>query len=245
VRANVLSSRTDGGGRDGAVSPAMELCGAACTYASDELVVRALLPTRLAIWPGDHLAIMGPSGSGKSTLLNILGLLVRPTSGSVLVAGTDIAELDDAALSALRGAHIGFVFQAFYLLPYRTVYENVELPLRYARARVAERREAVMAGLEQVSLLGRAAALPGKLSGGERQRVAIARALVRRPRVLLCDEPTGNLDSGASEHILDALDVLNSAGITVVVVTHDEKVAARAGRLVLLKDGQASESRAL
>jgi putative ABC transport system ATP-binding protein len=220
----------------------MELREAACTYWSDELMVRALLPTDLAIWPGDYIAIMGPSGSGKSTLLNVLGLLVRPTYGSVRVSDTDIAELNDAAVSALRGAFIGFVFQAFYLLPYQTVYENVEMPLRYARAPAAERRDTVMAGLEQVGLLGRAAAFPGKLSGGERQRVAIARALVRRPKVLLCDEPTGNLDSTSAQHILDAIDHLNSAGITVVVVTHDETVAARAERLVLLNDGQATES---
>lgn len=220
----------------------MELREAACTYRSGELLVRALLSTSLVIWPADHIAIMGPSGSGKSTLLNVLGLLVRPTSGSVHVAGTDVVELDDAAVSALRGAYVGFVFQAFHLLPNRTVYENVELPLRYARTHASERRDAVMSGLEQVGLLGRAAAFPGKLSGGERQRVAIARALVRHPQVLLCDEPTGNLDSASADHILDAIDQLNDAGVTVVVVTHDENVAARAGRLVLLNDGQATES---
>lgn len=222
-------------------TPAVELREAACTYTADEVVVRALLPTDLAIWPGDHLAVMGPSGSGKSTLLNVLGLLVRPTSGNVLVDGADTANLDDPAISALRGAYIGFVFQAFHLLPYRTVYENVQLPLRYARAPAGERRVAVLAGLEQVGLSHRAATLPGKLSGGERQRVAIARALVRRPQVLLCDEPTGNLDSGSAERLLDALDLLNQSGITLVVVTHDEKVAARARRLIRLSDGEATE----
>ncbi len=220
---------------------AIELRQAACTYNTDELLVRALLPTDLAIWSGDHLAIMGPSGSGKSTLLNVLGLLVRPTQGSVIVEGADTAKLDDAALSALRGAYIGFVFQAFYLLPYRTVYENVQLPLRYAHTPAGQRHRAVLAGLEQVGLTHRATALPGKLSGGERQRVAIARALVRQPPVLLCDEPTGNLDSRSAEHLLDALDHLNQSGITLVVVTHDEKVAARARRLIALGDGQATE----
>jgi putative ABC transport system ATP-binding protein len=220
----------------------MELREAACSYRSDELLVQALLPTDLVMWHADHIAIMGPSGSGKSTLLNVLGLLVRPTYGSVRVAGTNVSELDDAAVSALRGAYIGFVFQAFYLLPHRTVYENVELPLRYARAPAAERREVIIASLEQVGLLQRAAALPGKLSGGERQRVAIARALVRHPQVLLCDEPTGNLDSASAGHILDMLDRLNEIGITIVVVTHDEDVAARSRRLVMLTDGQATES---
>ncbi|MHB1834347.1 MAG: ABC transporter ATP-binding protein [Solirubrobacteraceae bacterium] len=205
------------------------------------MLVRALLPTNLAIWPGDHIAIMGPSGSGKSTLLNVLGLLVSPTHGSVMVDGADTVTLDDATLSALRGAYIGFVFQAFYLLPYRTVYENVQLPLRYARAPAGQRRAAVLAGLEQVGLGHRATALPGTLSGGERQRVAIARALVRQPPVLLCDEPTGNLDSRSAEHLLDVLDRLNERGITLVVVTHAENVAARARRLIRLNDGQASE----
>ncbi len=233
-----LSFRTNGRAGD---IPALDLRNAACTYGSGELLVRALLPTNLTVWPGDHIAIMGPSGSGKSTLLNILGLLIRPTSGAVRISGDDVAYFGDAALSAVRGAHIGFVFQAFYLLPYRTVYENVELPLRYARTHASTRHATVMEGLRQVGLLGRAAALPGQLSGGERQRAAIARALVRRPEVLLCDEPTGNLDSASAESILDALDDLNRAGITVIVVTHDQTVAARAERLVLLKDGHATE----
>jgi putative ABC transport system ATP-binding protein len=219
----------------------MELLSASCTYGSGALQVNALLATDLTVWGGDYVAIMGPSGSGKSTLLNVLGLLVRPTTGRISIAGVNTAQLDDAAISALRGAHIGFVFQAFYLLPHRTVYENVELPLRYARMTGSERKQAVLAGLAQVGLLGRVSALPGTLSGGERQRAAIARALVRRPEVVLCDEPTGNLDSVSTEHVLGAFDELNDLGVTIVIVTHDESVASRAQRLVLLEDGRASE----
>lgn len=220
----------------------MELRGAACTFQAGGRPVRALRPTDLTIISGEYVAIMGPSGSGKSTLLNVLGLLIKPTDGSLYVQGVDVGDLDDAALSALRGTYIGFVFQAFYLLPYRSVYENVELPLRYARAPVGTRRKVVLAGLAQVGLLERAAARPGTLSGGERQRVAIARALVRAPSILLCDEPTGNLDSRSAAKILDVLDALNEGGMTVVVVTHDRGVAARAERLIELNDGVATEA---
>ncbi len=219
----------------------MELCGASCTYDSGPLQVKALLATDLVIRRGDYLAIMGPSGSGKSTLLNVLGLLVRPSTGRVSIAGVNTAELDDSAVSALRGAHIGFVFQAFYLLPHRTVYENVELPLRYARMTGAQRREVVLGRLAEVDLLARATAVPGTLSGGERQRAAIARALVREPEVILCDEPTGNLDSVSTEHVLDTFDELNHGGATIILVTHDETVAGRARRLVQLRDGRVTE----
>jgi len=224
--------------------PALQLRAAECTFGVGETVVHALRATDLTIWPADSMAIMGTSGSGKSTLLNVLGLLVRPTAGEVLVSGLDVAGLDDAQLSALRGAHLGFVFQAFHLLPHRTVYENVELPLRYAKTSPALRHEMVLSRLDQVGLLRRASHLPPKLSGGERQRCAIARALVRQPQVVLCDEPTGNLDSRSAANVLDVLDNLNSSGTTVVVVTHDESVAARSARLIRLADGRATEARA-
>jgi putative ABC transport system ATP-binding protein len=200
--------------------------------------VHALGPVDLRIQRGEYLAIVGPSGSGKSTLLNLLGLLDEPTSGEYLFDGQPTAGLRDDERTALRGRRVGFVFQDFQLLPHRTAAGNVALGLLYLglprRLRMAE----AAAALDRVGLGHRAAALPGQLSGGESQRVAIARALVTRPDVLLCDEPTGNLDSATADRILDLVDTLHDQGATIVVITHDPRTAARADRQVAVRDGR-------
>jgi len=190
---------------------------------------------------GEHVAIMGPSGSGKSTLLNVVGCLDRPSSGSYQLDGREVAELDDSALTEARRRLIGFVFQSFHLVPRLSAGENVELPMIFAAVPRAERRERVAASLASVGLGARAEHRPDQLSGGERQRVAIARAMVMRPRVLLADEPTGNLDTASGRQVLDLLEHLNREGITLVVVTHDPGVARRAGRIVLMTDGRIAQ----
>ena len=187
---------------------------------------------------GEHVAIMGPSGSGKSTLLNVVGCLDRPSSGSYQLDGREVAELDDSALTEARRRLIGFVFQSFHLVPRLSAAENVELPMIFAAVPRAERRERVAASLASVGLGARAEHRPDQLSGGERQRVAIARAIVNRPKILLADEPTGNLDSKSGSSILELLDGLNEQGLTLVVVTHDPNVARRADRVILMVDGK-------
>ena len=200
--------------------------------------VVALAGVDLEIRPGEKLAIMGPSGSGKTTLLSILGCLDRPTSGAHLFDGRAVEGLDDDALSRLRNREIGFVFQAFHLIPQLTVAENVETPLQYAGVPEAEWRPRALRALERVSLAARADHRPNELSGGEAQRAAIARALVTRPRLLLADEPTGNLDSATGEEIAALLDELHAGGATVVLVTHNEALGRRAQRVVRLRDGR-------
>ncbi len=187
---------------------------------------------------GEHVAIMGPSGSGKSTLLNVVGCLDRPSSGSYRLDDREVAELDDAALTLVRQRMIGFVFQSFHLVPRLTAAENVELPMIFAGVGRPEREERVAASLASMGLGGRAEHRPDQLSGGERQRVAIARAMVMRPRVLLADEPTGNLDSASGRQVLELLERLNREGITLLVVTHDPAVARRAERILLMTDGR-------
>jgi putative ABC transport system ATP-binding protein len=189
--------------------------------------VAAFLPCDLTIHQGDFVTVVGPSGSGKSTFLNIVGLLDAPTEGRYLLGGTDTGRLDDPARSALRGRSIGFVFQAFHLLPHRTALENVQLALVYLRIPRRDRVDLAHQALVRVGLGHRTHAVPSTLSGGERQRVAIARALVGRPSLLLCDEPTGNLDTATAGQVLDLLADLNAAGVTVVVITHDPVVARR------------------
>jgi putative ABC transport system ATP-binding protein len=203
-----------------------------------ETEVHALDDLSEHIRSGEHVAIMGPSGSGKSTLLNVVGCLDRPSSGSYRLDDREVAELDDAALTQARQRLIGFVFQSFHLVPRLTAAENVELPMVFAEVSRAERGERVAASLASVCLSGRAGHRPDQLSGGERQRVAIARAMVMRPRVLLADEPTGNLDSASGRQVLELLERLNREGITLVVVTHDPGVARRAGRILLMTDGR-------
>jgi macrolide transport system ATP-binding/permease protein len=205
-----------------------------------EPAVRALVDVDLSLERGEWLAITGPSGAGKSTLLNIIGCLDRPTSGRYLFEGIDTARLTDTQRAGLRSQRIGFVFQSFHLLPYRTVVENVMLAEVYRKQRHSGRRVRALAALEHVGLSHRRDFWPMQLSGGERQRVAIARALVGSPSLLLCDEPTGNLDSKSSAALLDLFEKLNQDGLTLVIVTHDEKVAKRATRRVHIVDGSAT-----
>ena len=200
--------------------------------------VHALVDVHEAIAAGDHLAIMGPSGSGKSTLLHILGCLDRPDRGVYELAGRDVARLDEAELSLVRRHTIGFVFQFFHLVPRLTAVENVELPMVFAGVEARERRARAMDRLRVVGLEPRAAHRPDQLSGGERQRVAIARATVLGPKLLLADEPTGNLDTASGRHVLELLEQMNADGLTLVVVTHDPAVARRARRVLVLKDGR-------
>jgi putative ABC transport system ATP-binding protein len=222
------------------LGPVIELRGLARTYAGPP-PVPALRPADLVIEPGDYVAVTGPSGSGKSTLLHLLGLLDSPTQGSYLLDGLDTSALSDRDRSALRGSRIGFVFQAFHLLPYRTALENVMLAQLYNQTARGARVRAAVDALDAVSLGHRLEALPTTLSGGECQRVAIARALVNRPSLLLCDEPTGNLDSWNAAALMALLDHLNAAGFTIVVITHDASVAAHAGRTIAISDGVLAE----
>lgn len=218
-------------------TPVIELTGLSRSFPGSPPVT-ALHPTDLTIHQGDYLAVTGPSGSGKSTLLNLLGLLDRPTSGTYRFRGTDVQQLGEAKRTALRGRRIGFVFQAFHLIPHRTTVENVALAQLYVTDRRHERRLAAEAVLRRVGLGHRLDALPTTLSGGERQRVAVARALVNSPDLLLCDEPTGNLDSTTAATVLDLIDDLHTDNVTVIVITHDPTVAARATRRVAILDGR-------
>lgn len=199
--------------------------------------VRALDGVTLRVGRGDYLAVVGPSGSGKSTLLNVLGLLDRPSSGSYRLDGTETTTLRDGARTRLRGDRIGFVFQAFHLLSHRSVVENVMLAEVYRKKGRGGRRERALAALERVGLGHRTGFPPDRLSGGERQRAAIARALMGDPSLLLCDEPTGNLDSRNTQAVLDLFDELRQQGLTIVVITHEQEVSERAGRRVRITDG--------
>ncbi len=200
--------------------------------------VHALVDVDEEIAAGEHVAIMGPSGSGKSTLLNIIGCLDRPTRGSYYLDGRDVAQLEERELTMVRRHQIGFVFQFFHLVPRLTAAENVALPLVFAGLPRPERRRRVEDRLAAVGLSQRAAHRPDELSGGERQRVALARATVMEPAILLADEPTGNLDTASGRAVLDLLERMNDNGLTLLVVTHDPKVARRADRILLLVDGR-------
>ncbi|MCC6322954.1 MAG: ABC transporter ATP-binding protein [Phycisphaerales bacterium] len=202
-----------------------------------EAVGRGEIGVDLAIPRGQYLAIMGASGSGKSTLMNILGCLDKPTSGQYLLDGRDCAKMDDEDLSRFRGQKIGFVFQAFNLIPELSVEENVAVPLFYQHIGPAERRRRAIESLELVGLGNRLGHRPRELSGGQQQRVAIARALVTRPVVLMADEPTGNLDSATGEAILSVIQDLHAKGMTIVMVTHDDRISKRCQRVFRLRDG--------
>jgi putative ABC transport system ATP-binding protein len=205
------------------------------TIGGEDLHALARISERIG--EGEHVAIMGPSGSGKSTLLNIVGCLDRPTAGTYRLNGQEVSDLDDAALSRVRGTQIGFVFQSYHLVARLTAEANVELPLIFYGVSRSERARRVAEALEAVGLQDRSRHRPAELSGGQRQRVAIARATVMGPRILLADEPTGNLDSKAGIQVLELLDRMREAGLTLVVVTHDPSVARRAQRVLLLRDG--------
>ena len=198
----------------------------------------ALRGVSLEIHPGEYLAIMGPSGSGKSTFMNLLGCLDAPTTGDYFLAGENVAQMDKDALATLRNRTLGFVFQGFNLLPRMSLQDNVGLPLVYAGADQPTRRAAARELLEKVGLGKYAESLPSRISGGQQQRVAIARALVNKPRLILADEPTGNLDSHTSEEIMRLFGELNAEGITIVLVTHEPDIAAHAKRQVKFLDGE-------
>jgi putative ABC transport system ATP-binding protein len=202
--------------------------------------VPALRPCDLLVRSGEYVAVVGPSGSGKSTLLNVLGLLDRPTTGTYRLDGASVADLCERDRAALRGRRIGFVFQAFHLLPHRDAVENVSVATLYAGTDRRTRRARSIEVLTAVGLGRRLGAAAAVLSGGERQRVAIARALVNRPSLLLCDEPTGNLDSANSQIVLALLDELHRQGMTLLVITHDPDVAGRAQRTLTIRDGWVS-----
>ncbi len=211
------------------------------TYRQRDRVVTALAGVDLTIRAGESVAIQGPTGGGKSTLLQLLGALDRPTTGTVRLGDVDIAAASNAKLGELRAHDIGFVFQGFNLIPTLTAAENVDMALEPLHLGSAERAERVAEALAHVGLADRADHRPGELSGGQQQRVAIARAIVKRPEVLLADEPTGNLDEGMRDEILAVLERLNAEGLTLVVVTHDSAVAKRAGRRLRLAKGVVSE----
>ncbi len=210
-------------------------------YRVGDQKVRALQDVDLAMAAGEHVTVMGPSGSGKSTLLNVLGLLDRPTSGRYLLDGQDVAQLDDARQAQLRREKIGFVFQFFHLVPRMTAAANIELPLVLAGVPPGQRRERVQAALDAFALADRAHHRPDQLSGGQRQRVAIARATILEPALLLADEPTGNLDRTSGRDVLQLLENLHRRGITLVVVTHDPEIGARAPRRITMLDGRVAE----
>jgi putative ABC transport system ATP-binding protein len=207
-------------------------------YGRGENRVEALAGMSMNVEPGEWIAIVGPSGSGKSTLMNLIGLLDRPTSGAYTLDGRDVSRLRGGELARARRDLIGFVFQSYNLLSRQTALAKVELPMVYAGIGRKERRERALGVLERVGLAGRVHHRPTELSGGQNQRVAIARALVNNPALLLADEPTGNLDTASGTEILDLFGELNASGVTVVVVTHDADVAARAERTVELRDGR-------
>ena len=218
--------------------PVAQLQGVDKVYGSGEMAVKALDGVDLTVNRGDYLAVMGASGSGKSTAMNILGCLDRPSSGSYRLNNTPVEELSDDQLADLRNRYLGFVFQQFHLLPQLSALDNVIMPMIYAGVPAAERRQRARAALERVGLGQRLNNKPNQLSGGQQQRVAIARAIINQPALLLADEPTGALDSQTTAEVLDIFDALHRGGMTVVMVTHEDDVAARAEKIVYFRDGR-------
>jgi len=207
-------------------------------YEMGSEVIHALREISMEIGHAEYVAIMGPSGSGKSTLMNVIGCLDTPTSGTYVLNGVNVSDMDDNDLAEVRNREIGFVFQTFNLLPRATALRNVELPLVYGGVGAEERREQALAALAKVGLADRVQHKPNEMSGGQRQRVAAARALVTNPSIILADEPTGNLDSRTGDEIMSLFDVLHRQGNTIIVVTHEESVARHARRIVRILDGQ-------
>jgi putative ABC transport system ATP-binding protein len=216
----------------------IELSNITKSYRMGGMELPVLNGVFLAVQKGELIAIMGPSGSGKSTLMNIIGCLDRPTSGIYRLENREIGMLTDDELASVRNSKIGFVFQTFNLLPRFSALKNVEVPLIYSGVPARQRRERAMPLLARVGLAERLEHKPTELSGGQQQRVAIARALVNNPPLLLADEPTGNLDSRSGSEILNILTGLNDQGVTIIIVTHDQSIAARCKRIIMLKDGQ-------
>ena len=211
-------------------------------YQQEKLVVPVLKDVSLSVEEGEYVAIMGPSGSGKTTLMNIIGCLDLPTSGSYELSGQDVLACKDRELADVRLNSIGFVFQSFHLLPRESALENVALPLIYAGVKKADREKCAAAALERVGLADRVDFKPTQLSGGQKQRVAIARAMVNNPKILLADEPTGALDSKSGKQIMELFDRLNEEGVTIVMITHDAKIASYAKRVIRIIDGEIEEA---
>jgi len=219
----------------------LEIRGIKKSFGSGDSKVDVLRGLDLDIAKGEFCVLLGPSGSGKTTLMNIIGCLDRPTSGTYELAGENVLKLKDRELSDLRLKSIGFVFQSFQLMPRESAVENVALPLSYAGVRKKERRDRATKALERVGLGDRVNFRPTQLSGGQKQRVAIARAMVNHPKILLADEPTGALDSKSGEQIMELFDSLNEEGVTIVMITHDPKIAAKAKRIIRIIDGEIYE----
>lgn len=217
-------------------APLIELVDLQKIYRVGTELVHALRGTSLSIHENEYVAIMGPSGSGKSTMMNILGCLDIPTSGQYLLRGRDVSTLSQSRLARIRGRQIGFVFQTFELLARTSALKNIELPLMYAQ--VSHKKQRALSALKRVGLLDRATHRPNQLSGGQKQRVAIARALAQSPDIILADEPTGNLDSKTGDEIMGIFDSLHAEGQTIIVVTHEEEIAARCRRVIRLHDGR-------
>jgi putative ABC transport system ATP-binding protein len=219
------------------VESLIQLNSIARTFALGDSKVHALRDVNLNILPGEYIAVMGPSGSGKSTLLNLIGLLDRADAGTYHLEGRDVTTLDQNELAKVRSERIGFIFQSFHLVPRLTAAANIELPLTLSGMPATERNKRVLQALKEYGLTDRAQHRPNELSGGQRQRVAIARATVQRPAVLLADEPTGNLDRVTGEEVVRLLEALNAQGMTLIVVTHDPVLGARARRQIKMEDG--------
>jgi putative ABC transport system ATP-binding protein len=219
-------------------NPMIRLQDVSKLYRTDRIETVALSDIRLKVERGEFVSVMGPSGCGKSTLLNLIGLLDRPSSGSVEVAGLQVNGQRDGELARARNRHLGFIFQSFHLIPDLRVIDNVEIPLLYRKLSGGERTKLALAALDRVGLSSRAHHFPSQLSGGQQQRVAIARAIAGRPEILLADEPTGNLDSHMGDEVMQILESLNAEDTTIVMVTHDPRMAERTHRTIRLFDGR-------